>query len=102
MLALEGRKPMGTAGDRRNYPLWVRLALFGSHTRKQVMGYFRMSLIFLPFTLIAGLWLRQEGPVFLVPSTLFLIASAFCVLGAVWYLLAARWVDRHGGWGESA
>jgi hypothetical protein len=84
--------------DRSGYPWWVRLALFGSRTRSQVMSYFWMTLVLAAFCVGAGLWLRSESPVFRVPSLLFLAGGPLGALGAALYWFAARWVDRHGEW----
>jgi hypothetical protein len=84
--------------DRRAYPWWVRVSLFGSRTRSQVMTWCWLCLVFCPVCLGIGIWLHGESPAFRIPSYMFIGAGVGFIPAAALYWLAARWVDRHGNW----
>jgi hypothetical protein len=72
--------------DRSNYPLWVRLGLWGLPTRRSVWAFVWISLL----AAIVGSAYGFRNPRF--------FACILFVLPALMYWLTIRWVDNHGKW----
>lgn len=79
------------AVDRRGWPLWVRLGLWGVPARWVALS--------LAWAMLAGSG-AAVGYAAVGPPTLFspLVVAGLCLAGALHYSLSARWADRHGGW----
>jgi hypothetical protein len=75
---------MGT--DRRDYPFWVRIALWGISDRGSAWLYCWISLVIALGCVAIGFF---DWRFFL---------GGLLVVAAVGYYLAIRWVDRHGRW----
>jgi hypothetical protein len=78
---------MADLSFRRDYPLWVRVSVWGSPSRAAVWLWFWASIVLAAVCGVAGaMW------------------DARFYLGLLWlfaalmYWLAIRWVDRHGRW----
>src|SRR5262245_47214822 len=93
-----GGDPMGNESDRRHYPWWVRVSLFGTRGRRDALANFWLFLALVPLGLGIGVWLWSQHPTFRVPALIFIIGSVSCAPLFVIYWLAIRWVDRHGQW----
>jgi hypothetical protein len=87
----------GTAADRgeawmservppEEYPLWVKMGLWGLPGRVSVWGCFWLSIAAAVGCIAYGFW----RPVFFVGAFFFL--SAWMYWWTIW------WVDRHGRW----
>jgi hypothetical protein len=67
-------------------PLWVRVGLWGLHTRASAWLCFWLAIA---AALGSGLYGFRDGRFFL---------GLALVFAAPWYWLSIRWVDRAGGW----
>ena len=67
-------------------PWWVRVGLWKISGRSSAWLYVWLSVALALACIVAGLWDRR------------FFAGTLCLLAALWYLLAIRWVDQHGGW----
>jgi len=68
-------------------PLWVKLGLWAVPNRAFAWAFFWLSITLALVFFVFGYW----GPFFFFLGVLF-------VLVALWYWLAIRWIDQHGGW----
>jgi hypothetical protein len=74
-------------GDRRSErPLWVRIGLWGLPNRAWAWAFVGLSVAIAAGSVAYGF---IDGRFFI---------GGLVVLAALWYYLAIRWVDRHGGW----
>jgi hypothetical protein len=76
----------GADMDRKAWPLWVRLGLWGLKNRFAAWGFVWLSLFLAATSIVVA--------DFYPPAS----AGRLLVFAALWYYLAIRWVDRHGGW----
>jgi hypothetical protein len=74
------------AVDRREWPLWVSIALWGLSTRASAWLFFWLSILIAAGSLAYSL----------IDARFTL--GGLLVLAALWYYLAIRWVDRHSSW----
>ena len=72
--------------DRHNYPLWVKLGLFGVHTRSLALAFAWGSAFFTLVCLIGGFGNQK-----LFYGLCF--ATATC-----WFWAAINWVDSNDTW----
>ena len=75
------------SADRGQWPMWVRFGLWKVPSARAANAYRFFSGLIAVGAGIAGF----QSPRF------FLVAAAMGA-AALWYWLAARWVERHGGW----
>jgi hypothetical protein len=75
-------------GDRSSIgrPWWVKIALWGISSRGWAWTFVWLSIALGVVCMVYGFWNRWFS------------LGAFWFLGALGYLLAIRWVDRHGTW----
>lgn len=73
--------------DRRYWPLWVQIGLWGLPRRGAAWVCFWLSVGLVAVCAALGLLDWQ-----------FLLVAALGLLAPVWYYTAIRWVDKHGGW----
>jgi hypothetical protein len=73
--------------DRRNYPLWVKLGLWGLPTRASALAFLWGSVVLTVLGLIGGFW----------NPSLFII-GLLLPFAAWWYGAAINWVDKNGKW----
>jgi hypothetical protein len=74
------------ANDRSNWPVLVRLGLWGLPDRRAAWLFFWLSIAIALGSVAYGF----IKPIFFIGG---LIGFA-----ALWYYLAIRWVDKHGSW----
>jgi hypothetical protein len=67
-------------------PLWVRVTLWGLTSRGSALAYMWLCVGFASVCVVLGFWNRLIS------------LGAIALLGALGYLRAVRWVDKHGGW----
>ena len=72
--------------SRDQYPLWVRLGLYGLRGRTSVWVFFWLSVV-------CGV----AGIVYGFRDSRFFVGGLF-FFAALMYWLTIRWVDRHGQW----
>ena len=70
-------------------PVWVRIALWGSPTRRRAMSFMYVSLVLTGVFVALSLWDRRPT------------AGVALILATLWYWGAIRWVDLHGEWRPS-
>ena len=72
---------------RSEYPLWVKLSLFGVPGRRGLWAFVALSLA---AAVLAGAWGFRDARAFyaVVPG----------LSAALLYWSALRWVDRNGSW----
>jgi hypothetical protein len=88
-LSLEGQK-MAVKLDRKHYPLWVKLSLWGLPNKGSVWAFVGLSI----FCAVASVaYAVMAGDLRFYAGLLFLLA-------ALMYWLAIRWVDNHGSWDD--
>jgi len=75
-------------GDRSSIgrPWWVKVGLWGISSRGSAWTFVWLSIALGVVCMVYGFWNRWFS------------IGAVCFLAALWYLLAIRWVDRHGAW----
>jgi hypothetical protein len=69
-------------------PWWVAIGLWGVPTRTAALVYLYISL---------GLTVASIAAGFVFPLYW---GGCLLIFAAMWYWLAIRWVDQHGGWGR--
>ena len=74
---------------RSEYPLWVKLSLFGVPNRAGVRMFVALSLAAAIASIIYGF----------KDSRMFYVAVLMLIAGGL-YWSAIKWVDKHGSWGE--
>jgi hypothetical protein len=67
-------------------PWWVRVTLWGLTSRGSALTYVWLCVGFATACVVLGFWNRLFS------------LGAISLLGALGYLRAVRWVDKHGGW----
>jgi hypothetical protein len=72
--------------DRSNYPLWVRLGLWGLPSRGSAWAFVVISIVAAVAGCVYGLY-----------DARYFACAAFLLAGFL-YWAAIRWVDRHGRW----
>jgi hypothetical protein len=75
--------------NRRQWPRWVRLGLWGVPTR-------RSALIWVWVSALIGVFLSVSLEAFAFPVGISVGIPFF--LAALWYWVALRWVDQHETW----
>jgi signal peptidase I len=70
-------------------PFWVRFGLWGLSTRASALMFCWLCVLIAAAATVYSLW----DPRF--------FAGALLGLAALWYWLAIRWVDQHGGWSSA-
>ncbi len=74
--------------DRGNWPILVRVGLWGLPNRATAWAFFWLSLVVTACCVAYG---------FINP---FGFIGGLLVFAALWYYLSIRWVDRHSHWAE--
>jgi hypothetical protein len=80
-------------------PLWVKVALWGVPNRAVAWALFWLCVAVAPVFFVISFW--NPFLVFFWFGTwdpIFFFLGVYFVLVALWYWLAIRWVDQHGGW----
>ncbi len=67
-------------------PWWVKVALWGISGRGSAWNFVWLSVALGAVCMVYAFWNRLFA------------AGGLWFFGAIWYLLAIRWVDRHGAW----
>ena len=79
-------------------PLWVKVALWRTN-RALAWALFWLCVGVAPVFFVVSFWnpfLRFFW--FGSWDLVFFLLGVYFVLAALWYWLAIRWVDQHGGW----
>lgn len=74
------------SADRSQWPLWVRIGLWGLARRGSAWFFCWLSLALAAACVFYGFVDRRA------------FAGALLVFAAVWYYQALRWVDQHSSW----
>lgn len=74
------------AVDRTNWPVMVKLGLWGLPTRGSAWAFVWLSLVVAAVGLAVG---------FVFPLA---FVGTLTVFAALWYYLSIRWVDANGRW----
>jgi hypothetical protein len=76
------------SADRRKWPLWVRVGLWGVPDRVSAWTYLGISLAVAAVCIAYGFVGRR------------FFLGGIMLVAAFHYYLCIRWVDRHGGWDD--
>jgi hypothetical protein len=77
---------MGEDVSATRRPLWVRIGLWGLPTRRSAWVFVWLSFAIAIGCVAYGFVDRRFS------------VGGLMTLAALWYYLAIRWVDQHGGW----
>ena len=72
--------------NRKSWPIYVRLGLYGIKTRKTALIFFWISIVSATCSIL-----------FCMIDPNFIIGSLF-VFSAIWYKLSIKWVDKNMQW----
>jgi hypothetical protein len=79
---------LNKSAGRNERPLWVKIGLWGLHTRVAAWVFVWLSLA---LAMASVTYAAMTG------DRRFLVGGIL-VVAALWYYGSIRWVDRHGSW----
>jgi hypothetical protein len=75
---------------RSDFPLWVKLSIWGVPGRAGLWAFVALSIAAAAACVVYGFW-----------DPRFFFGAGF-LLSALMYWLSIRWIDRHGSWAPDA